>query len=368
MPQSDSQHLPDIECIEFDFERFFNLSPDLLCIAGFDGYFKKVNPAVSNLLEYSADELYSRPINDFVHPYDKDATTRARENLAKSKPLHYFENRYITKSGKVIWLSWTSQPVESDSLVFAVAKDITHKKKLETERLALLENLTAVNKELKQYNLTTSHDLRSPLTNLMTVFDLLDISKISDPETRQLISLFKLTGDQLKNTLNSYVNVLSENHKGPVQVEETDLEATLTEVIESVKSLIRTSNASIRTDFSKIRSVRFNKAYLESVYLNLITNSLKYSRPDVSPEITIHSETGNGEPRLIFSDNGLGFDMDKVKNRIFGLNQTFHDHHDSKGVGLYLVYSHISEMGGTIEVDSVVNKGTRFVITFPSPD
>lgn len=82
---------------DFRYELFFELSPDLLCIAGYDGYFKKINPAVSKLLGYTMEELYSRPINDFVHCTDKRSTQQVREQLIKSKPLFNFENRYVKK-------------------------------------------------------------------------------------------------------------------------------------------------------------------------------------------------------------------------------------------------------------------------------
>ncbi len=68
--------------------------------------------------------------------------------------------------------------------------------------------------------------------------------------------------------------------------------------------------------------------------------------------------------QLIFSDNGLGFNMDKVKDKIFGLHQKFHDHIDSKGIGLYLVYNHVTSLGGQIAVESEVNKGATFIISF----
>ena len=90
---------------KFNYELYFDLSPDLLCIAGYDGYFKKINPSVSNTLGYSMEELYSKPINDFVYHDDKDITERVREEWTKSKPLHNFENRYQTKSGDIVWLS-----------------------------------------------------------------------------------------------------------------------------------------------------------------------------------------------------------------------------------------------------------------------
>lgn len=349
---------------DYNYELYFDLSPDLLCIAGFDGYFKKINPAVSRLLEYSMEELYAKPINYFVYGDDKDITEKVRDDLRNSKPLYNFENRYRTKSGKIIWLTWTSFPIENERMIFAIAKNITHKKKLEQERNELLAHLTKTNNDLRELSYTTSHDLRSPVSGLISIFDLIDTSLIDDQQTIELLEIVKLAGEKLEQTLNDYVDVLSEEHNQDVSVEELDLQKNLDNVLQSIHFLIQTSKVTIHSDFSEMPKVRFNKAYMESIFLNLITNAIKYAKPDSLPVIRILTKKVNGNRRLIFEDNGLGFDMEKVKDRIFGLHQKFHNRSDSKGIGLYLVHSHVTSLGGHIEVESEVDKGTRFIITF----
>jgi PAS domain S-box-containing protein len=346
----------------FKYDLLFELSPDLLCIAGFDGYFKKINPAVANALGYSLEELYARPINDFVHPDDKAATSNARTELTKSKPLLNFENRYVTKTGEIVWLSWTSLPIPSDDLIFAIAKNITHKKRQEAERNAMLANLTKINKDLKQLTFTTSHDLRSPVNGFLSLLSLIEVSKITDPQTIEIIEVIKLAGANLKKTLNEYVDNISAKHR--IEEETVNLHQTVNSVLHSIGSLIQTSRAEIHTDFSKLENIRCNTGYLESIILNLITNSIKYSRPGNIPIISISSDRGSGFNRLKIADNGIGFDMEKVKGKIFGLHQKFHDHGDSKGIGLYLVHAHVTSLGGHIDVESNVNEGTTFVISF----
>ena len=105
---------------------------------------------------------------------------------------------------------------------------------------------------------------------------------------------------------------------------------------------------------------------LESIFLNLITNSIKYAKADILPIITITTTEKDGLKQLIYTDNGQGFDMENIKDKIFELNQKFHDNSDinSKGIGLYLVHHHVQEMGGTISIESEVNEGTTFTITF----
>lgn len=349
---------------DFKYELFFDLSPDLLCIAGYDGYFKKINAAVSKTLGYSFEELYARPINDFVFEEDKDITASVRHELTRARPLHNFENRYLTKSGEIVWLSWTSLPVEKDRLIFAIAKNITHKKKIEAERNALLANLAQMNKELQQVTYTTSHDLRSPVNNLLSIFQLMDTSRVRDQETREFLDVLQTAGGRLQQTLNNYIDLLKEKNSSQAIVEEINLPETLDEVLQSISSLVTTSGASIRHDFSAADSVKFDKAYLKSVFLNLLTNSIKYARPDRPPEISIHTEKEDRFIHLIVADNGLGFDMEKVKDDIFGLHQKFHAHADSKGIGLYLVHNHVTSLGGKIKAESTVNEGTKFTISF----
>lgn len=349
---------------EFLLEHFFELSPDLLCIAGYDGYFKKINPAVSKLLGYTEEELFSKPINDFICSEDRDITSKHRNQLTKNNPLLNFENRYVTKSGEIVWLSWTSMPIDNQKIVYAIAKNITHNKMLEEERNLLLTNFAKINKDLKKLSYTSSHDLRSPVNNLLSIFSLLDVSKIEDSETLQFIDMLKSTSESLRQAINDYVDILILEENNVAHIEELDLNESLNTVSRSINSLIQNSSAIITADFSELEKINFNKAYLESIFLNLITNSIKYAQPGKKPIISIHSQKTNGISQLIFSDNGLGFDMDIIKDKIFGLHQKFHNHIDSKGIGLYLVYNHINSLGGNISVESEVNVGTKFILSF----
>lgn len=349
---------------QYNLNLYFELSPDLLCIAGYDGYFRKINPAVSKTLGYTMEELYARPINDFVYPDDQEITSRVRAELTHAKPLYNFENRYLTKTGEIVWLSWTSIPIESEQVIFAVAKNITHKKSLEEERNALLANATQINNELQQITYTTSHDLRAPVNSLLSLFQMMDASKVNDQDTVLLMNYLQLASEQLKQTLDNYVDLLKEKQSGKPKVEEVDLSATLERVLQSIGALVQTSKVTIHQDFSAVEKINFNRTYLQSIFLNLLTNAIQYRRPDCLPVISITTSKTNDGTRLTFSDNGLGFDMDKVKDRIFGLHNTFHNRTHSKGIGLYLVHSHVTSLGGKIEVQSKLNEGTTFSIWF----
>ncbi|MFA6946747.1 MAG: PAS domain-containing sensor histidine kinase [Pedobacter sp.] len=349
---------------QYKFEHFFELSPDLLCIAGFDGYWKRINPSVSRTLGYTDEELTSKPITTFVHPDDILITIRSRENLTENNPLLNFENRYLTKDGRIVWFSWTSMPVVKDKLIYAIAKNITQKKKQEEERNELLANLTKSHQDLKQLSYTTSHDLRSPINNLLALVSLLDDTRIDDPEILQYLTFLKSSAENLSTILNNSVDVLTQKDMLNIQIEELNLNQHLNSVLGSIQSLLQISNANIEGDFSELETIQFNKNYLESILLNLITNSIKYARPGVQPVVKIYSTRTKGKGQLIISDNGMGFDMENVREKIFGLHQKFHDHPDSKGVGLYLVYNHITSLGGSISLESKPDQGAKFTITF----
>jgi signal transduction histidine kinase len=194
------------------------------------------------------------------------------------------------------------------------------------------------------------------------LLSLIDVSRIDDPPTLDLIDVIKQAGENLKQTLNNYVDTLSVKHA--VEEEEVDLNAALENVLQSIHSLIQSSNTVVHHDFSKLPLIKFNKGYLESVFLNLITNAIKYSKPDTWPVISISSDKTNEGSQLVVADNGIGFDMERVKDKIFGLHQHFHDNQDSKGIGLYLVHAHVTSMGGRVRVESKINEGAEFIISF----
>ncbi|WP_121666659.1 PAS domain-containing sensor histidine kinase [Mesonia aquimarina] len=349
---------------EFNLERFFNLTPDILCIAGYDGYLKKVNPAFSNLLGYSIDELLKIPINNLIYEEDKKKTSEFRNSLKNKVPLLNLENRYITKNGDIVWLSWTSISEEENDLIYAVAKNITHIKKLEEERNSLLLKLAKSNADLKKFTYMISHDLRSPVSNVISLFSLLDLSKIEDSETRKYVALLNDANLEMNNTLNKYVDAVSNDKKINESVEKIYLEDVFSNVKNSINELVNLSNAKFEVDFSELTHLTSNEFFLQSILLNLISNSLKYSSNNRRLIISIKSRKINNIPQLIFSDNGIGFDMKKIGDKIFSLHQKFTSNHESRGIGLYLVKNLIETLGGSVQVESRVNVGTTFTLNF----
>src|SRR5215204_2510754 len=116
---------------EEELNRIFALSPDLLCVAGRDGYFKRVNPAFEDTLGYASQELLAKPFIKFVHPEDRAATGEEVARLSTDTSISYFENRVLRKDDSYVWLAWKAVPVVEEGLIYAAARDITETRQLE---------------------------------------------------------------------------------------------------------------------------------------------------------------------------------------------------------------------------------------------
>lgn len=349
---------------KYSLERFFSLSPDIICIAGFDGYFKKINPALSNLLGYSKEELLKTPIQNFIYEDDILPTIISIQALKNNTPLVNFQNRYITKSGKIVWLSWSSIPEEREDVVYAIAKNITHLKNVENERNSLLKNLTSLNSRLKKFSYMVSHDLRSPVSNIISIFELLDLSQVNDQDTRENIELINEANLEIKETLNKYVDAIKCNKSINTKVKPLHIESIFYKVKNSIEELSKKTNANFEVNFTELPYITFNEFYLKSIFLNLISNSLKFNNPNKSLIITVKTILINNIPQLIFSDNGRGFDDKLVGGDIFKLHNSCNNVKGSKGIGLYLVKSYMDCLNGEIHVSSKLNVGTTFTLTF----
>lgn len=165
-----------IKYFDFDLSAFFELTPDLVWIVGKNGFLKKVNPAVIEKLGYTTEELFARPVNSFIHADDRELTALNREKLINEKVLHNFTNRFITKDGEIVWLDWTSIYFTEKEIIFAIAKDITARKKIEQEveeEYNKFKSLTthfksSIEKDRKYF----AYELHEELAQLVSVFNM----------------------------------------------------------------------------------------------------------------------------------------------------------------------------------------------------
>lgn len=193
---------------------------------------------------------------------------------------------------------------------------------------------------------------------------MLDGISTQDSEIIELHDLLKLAIGNLKETLENHVDLLKETHSATLQKSTINLSATLEKVNQSIHSLISHSQAKISSDFTAFNEVMFNQSNLESIFLNFLSNSIKYSIPGVPPVIKFYTRVNGNKQQFVVEDNGQGFDTEIWEDKTFGICEKSNDNPDSKGVGLYLVFNHVINMGGKIEVQSKINVGTTFIITF----
>lgn len=171
---------------------------------------------------------------------------------------------------------------------------------------------------------------------------------------------------QLNQTLNDLVNVLVIKSNNNIEKEAISLTGIFIQVKKNIESLLTDKKGTIEANFSAIDELQYNRIHIESIFLNMISNAIRYSSPDRRLKIKIKSYKQENWVVVEFGDNGLGMDLNRYGDRLFGLYQRFHGNVEGKGLGLYMTRSQVIAMGGKIEVESEPGKGTTFKIYFKS--
>jgi len=180
-----------------------------------------------------------------------------------------------------------------------------------------------------------------------------------------LDGIFNAT-ERLDGVLRDLNNVLDVKHRIDEKKENVSLSKLVKDIGDSIDDLLKKENVDLSFDFSAVDGLFTLRSYLHSILYNLITNAVKYRRPNIAPVVRITSERVGGNAVLHVSDNGLGMDLEKVSEQLFGLYKRFHEHADGKGMGLFMVKTQVEALGGSVTVQSRVNEGTQFTITFPA--
>ena len=341
-----------------------------------DGYILiEMSGKIRELSPYGKLRININPINedgffniDLIHPEHRKQVLKTFFDVSKNYgDIKSIELKFKISENNYRWIESTIYNLLNEPSVDAVVlnyRDITLRKLEEEQRLALIEELIQSNADLKQFGFITSHNLRAPLTNLLSIVDLLDLNKIKDDQSKELLRAFKTATFQMNDTLNDLIKVLFIRENKFLALNKIDFQTVVSKNIHDLNALINSADINISVDFFEAPSVLFDANYLESILLNLMSNSIKFSSPDRKLEISMKSRIEGEFIILEFSDNGIGMDSERVKDRIFGLYQRFHDRSDGKGIGLYLIHSQVTALGGKISVKSKVNEGTTFYITF----
>jgi signal transduction histidine kinase len=179
-----------------------------------------------------------------------------------------------------------------------------------------------------------------------------------------MIEMLGTCAKQLQKTIDDLSKILVIRNNINIETSKIDLEEAIEEVKRIFINTINDVCADIFTDF-KIKEIQFNKTYLQSILVNLVSNSIKYQSPKRNLVINVSSEVSANDNVLFkFSDNGSGIDLSRHKNQVFGLYQRFHNKIEGHGLGLFIIKSQIVALGGKIDIESEVDKGTTFTITF----
>jgi PAS domain S-box-containing protein len=326
------------------------------------------SPAVERMTGFSLREKTRTRMFDHVHPDDVLSCRNYYGDLIRNPGVPMFQQyRIMKKDGTYIWIEGTATNFLNDDGVRAIIfnyRDITDRKRHEQERELLIQELTRHNKDLRQFSYITSHNLRAPLSNLLGLLELIKFTKIEDQSLNEIIRGFDISTNSLNDTINDLLDILYIKENTSVELEEVPVGQLFDKLLGQISTNIDEVKPVLDIDLGNDITIVFSKAYLESIFLNLLTNAIKYRSPDRRLKITVRLTEHHDKTIITFRDNGIGIDLERCRTKVFGLYQRFHNHPDSKGLGLYLVKTQVEAFGGKIDIDSAVDEGTVFTLTF----
>jgi PAS domain S-box-containing protein len=354
--------------------RFFILSIDLLAIAGFDGYFKQLNPSWEKALGYSEQELKARPFLEWLHPSDRETAASEIEMLKTGSATRYFETRYQSRDGSYRWLGWTAAPFPEERLFYIFARDITERRLAEERIRSLNEQLERrvaelieANRAMEAFTYSIAHDLRAPLRAMLGFSRALledyggKIDASGQEFANRIIDGAKRMDDLIRDLL-SYTRLSREEIKlGAVK-----LDAALDAVLKQCARQVREKEADVRVE-TPLGDVWAHKGLLVQMLAHLVSNSLKFVTPGVKPSVRIWSEAGDDWVRLSIQDNGIGI-ASEHHQRIFRVFERLHstEQYPGTGIGLANVSKAAERMGGRVGVESQPQQGSRFWVELPN--
>ncbi|WP_169720727.1 PAS domain-containing sensor histidine kinase [Arenibacter certesii] len=353
------------------FRGSFESSAVGMALVATDGTWQEINQSLSNSLGYTQEELLKLSFQDITLPEDLEKDLAHMEELiAGKKDSYQLEKRYIHKNGKIVYVILTVTAVRSlsgeISHFISQIVDITERIEADKKSAKLLKITQIQNNSLTNFAYIVSHNLRSHSSNLTMLTQY--ITEEGDAEERKTIENMLLAATEGLNETVSHLNeVVLITLGAKKNLHKINLLKTITSVRNNVNVLLKEKNIICEINVGNNIEVMAIPAYIDSVLLNLFTNSIKYSSPDRQPKINITTFHNNDDITIEFTDNGLGMDLERHGKKLFGMYKTFHKHKDSKGIGLFISKNQIEAMGGTITAESRVDVGTTFKITLRAP-
>lgn len=354
------------------YQSFFNNSPVGIIIHT-DGLIRHVNSETVRLARGTTIfDFIGKEALSFVHPDSKRVAQKRIDSIYKTKKAHRNEQKFLCVDGSVIEVEamGTLIDYEGKPSIQIAFYDISERKRAQEKLIerdkkleGLNEHLGRQNQQLEEFAHIASHNLRAPVTNMLSLIKIREIDP--SPENEQFVwDSIKKTVKNLDETLIELNDVVKTSWELDKNRRELKFERVLDKILSSVGNQIDRLGARVDKDFSKLPSIYYPKVYLESILQNLVTNALKYSHPERKPEVKIRTYEKQGQGWLSVEDNGVGIDLERFGKKLFGLRKTFHDNEDARGVGLFITKAQVEAMGGSIEVKSKVGKGSIFIINF----
>ncbi|NNF20082.1 MAG: PAS domain-containing protein, partial [Flavobacteriaceae bacterium] len=352
---------------EESFTGTFDQSAVGMALVGLNGRWKKVNDSLCKSIGYTRTELMKLTFQDITHPDDLNKDLDLLHEVIEDKRDSYqIEKRYYHKEGHLVHVILTVTAVKDihGKLTHFISQIMDISSRIAAEkRLKTLVNVTKdQNDSLLNFAHIVSHNLRSHATNMSMLTTFLD-GETDPSEQKNIIQMMKNASESLNETVQHLNEVVQVKTGALEKMTSVSLLSAVLAVEKNVNALLKANNTSCHIKIARSHFVNVVPAYLDSIILNLFTNAIKYRSPDRTPMITITSAKRNGRIIIRFGDNGQGIDLDRHRNKIFGMYKTFHSHKDSKGIGLFITKNQIEAMSGTISVESKVDVGTTFIIT-----
>ena len=304
-----------------------------------------------------------------IHPDDQIEAKVFMEAASVTTTNSSFTFRFIRKNGEIGYASsewrFDYDSKEMPHYLYGILRDLTTEKTAEIERSKMISDIIQRNNDLEQFSYIVSHNLRAPVANIIGLTTELSDNSHTDDTKEILAEALRSDVKRLEGVIVDLNTILQTKREITQMKEPVILSKLVRDIKLSIKDLIQQDNISIKTNFTQIDKINTIKSYIQSIFYNLITNSIKYRRPNTDSHIEIRSHIDQNKLTLVFKDNGRGIDLVKKGDQVFGLYKRFHADTEGKGMGLYMVKTQVETLGGTISIISEVNIGTTFTIEFP---
>ncbi|TBN17518.1 sensor histidine kinase [Hyunsoonleella pacifica] len=355
-----------ISISEEQFRKIFEFSETGIALIDLNEKWLRINQHFCDMLGYTENELKKLPYYKLVYPEDLERNKKEFTAFLKGESQSFsIQKRFVHKNGGPIWTLITRSAVK-DNLGNTIhyvlhAKNINDDKLQQIRIEKLLDISRKQNDKLLNFAHIVSHNLRSHYSNLqMLLNDIkLDDSKLANTSQFELM---RMTIDNLGETIHNLNDTVDLSTKHLDGLKTVNIKKHIDNTIISIKPSIKQSNAIIRQNVDKSIEIRSIPAYIDSIFLNILNNAVKYKSPKRQLVIDINAKIENEYVIIQFRDNGLGIDLDLHKNKIFGMYKTFHDVQNANGLGLYITKNQIDYLGGDITVESKVDVGSSFYI------